>query len=118
MTQFGICNDASLQRIITAIIPNREFPFSLAATAEKRVDLVDASDELGPRFPAGCKPGTVGLRRIGRIVLQRYSEEDFAPACDPAMSIRVCPVVMDERGFPVSMATSTPAPLACPPRGA
>jgi hypothetical protein len=66
----------------------------LAATAEKRIDLVDASDELGPRFPAGRKPGPVGLRRIGRVVLQRYREEDFAPACDPAMSIRVCPVVL------------------------
>ena len=30
------------------------------------------------------KPGTVGSRSIGRIVLQPYREEDFAPACDPA----------------------------------
>ena len=59
----------------------------LAATAEKRVDLVDIPDEACPRFPACRKPGTVESRRIGRFVLQRYREEDFAPACDPAMSI-------------------------------
>jgi hypothetical protein len=73
----------------------------LAATAEKRVDLVDASDELGPRFPADRKPGTVRSRRIGRLVLRRYREEDFAPACDSTVGVRVGAVVMDELGSPV-----------------
>jgi hypothetical protein len=40
----------------------------LAATAKKRVDLVDASDELGPRFPADRKPGTFGSREILQAV--------------------------------------------------
>lgn len=54
----------------------------------------------------GRKLGTAGSRRIGRIVLQRYREEDFAPASDPAMSIRVCAVVMDELGSPFGNAGS------------
>jgi hypothetical protein len=56
----------------------------LAATAEKRIDLVDASDELGPRFPAGRKPGPVGLRRIGRVALRRDLDEDLAPSRGPS----------------------------------
>jgi hypothetical protein len=57
---------------------------------------------------AGRKPGTVGSRRIGRLILRRHREEDFAPACDPAMSIRVGPVVMDELGSPVGDVGSQP----------
>ncbi len=73
----------------------------LAATTEKRIDLVDAADEARPRFPAGRKPGTVGSRRIGWLVLRRDLDEDPAPKCDSAISVRVCPVVTDELGSPV-----------------
>jgi hypothetical protein len=31
-----------------------------------------------PPLPAGRKPGTVGSRRIGRVVLQRYLDEGLA----------------------------------------
>ena len=47
-------------------------------------------------FKAGRKPGTVGLRRITRLVLRRHREEDFALARDPAVGIRVGAVVVDE----------------------
>jgi hypothetical protein len=73
----------------------------LAATAKERIDLVDASDELGPRFPAGRMPGAVGSRRIGRLVLRRDLDEDLALTRDSAMSIRICPVVTDKVGSPV-----------------
>jgi len=53
---------------------------SHAATAEKRIDLVDAADKARPRFPAGRKPGPVGSRRIGQLVLRRDLDEDLAPA--------------------------------------
>jgi hypothetical protein len=56
----------------------------LAATAEKRIDLVDASDELGPRFPAGCKPGTVGSRGVERFVFRRDLDEDLTPSRGPS----------------------------------
>jgi hypothetical protein len=74
---------------------------ALAAMAEKRVDLVDTPDEAGPRFPAGCKPGTVGSRRIGRLVLRWHREEDFAPARDPSVGVRVGAVVVDEMRSPI-----------------
>jgi len=74
---------------------------SLASRAQQRVDLVDTPDEAVPRFPAGCKPGTVGARRIGRLVLGRHREDDFAPARDSAVSVRVGAVVMDEMRSPV-----------------
>lgn len=45
-------------------------------------------------------PGAVGSRRIGRLVLRRDPDEDLAPARDPAVGVRVCPVVMDELGSP------------------
>lgn len=72
----------------------------LAATAEKRIDLVDAADKARPRFPAGRKPGPVGSRRIGRLVLRRDLDEDLAPKCDSAVGVRVGAVVMDEFGSP------------------
>jgi len=65
----------------------------LAATTEKRIDLVDAADEARPRFPAGRKPGTVGSRRIGRLVLRRDLDEGLAPKCDSAVGVRVPSVV-------------------------
>jgi hypothetical protein len=61
----------------------------LAATTEERIDLVDAADEARPRFPAGRKPGPVGSRRIGRLVLRRDLDEDLAPKCDSAVGVRV-----------------------------
>jgi hypothetical protein len=73
----------------------------LAATTEERIDLVDAADKARPRFPAGRKPGTVGSRRIGRLVLRRDLDEDLAPACDSSVGVRVGAVVMDELGSPV-----------------
>jgi len=69
----------------------------LAATTEERIDLVDAADEVRPRFPADRKPGTVGSRRrIVRPVLRRDLDEDLAPACDSSVGVRVGAVVMDE----------------------
>jgi len=74
--------------------PHDAHPF--AATAQKRVDLVDAADEARPRFPAGRKPGTVGSRRIGRLVLRRDLDEDLAPKCDSAVGVRAGTVIVDE----------------------
>ena len=37
----------------------------------------------------------------GRFVHRRDSDEDLAPSRDSAMSIRICPVVMDKVGSPV-----------------
>jgi len=74
---------------------------SLAARAQERVHLVDATNQARPRFPAGRKPGTIGFRRIVRLVLRRNLDESLASVSDSAMSIRVCPVVMDELGSPV-----------------
>jgi hypothetical protein len=65
----------------------------LAATTQEGVDLVDTPDDARPRLPAGCKPGTVRSRRIGRRVLRRDIEESLASVSDTAMSIRVGPVV-------------------------
>lgn len=79
----------------------------LAATAEKRVDLVDAADKLLPLFPAGRKAGTVRSRKIGRFVLQRYREEDFASARDPALSVRVPRSISDLRNRAETLAPRT-----------
>jgi hypothetical protein len=49
----------------------------------------------------GRKPGTVGSRRIGRLVLRRDPDEDLAPTCDSSVGVRVGAVVMDELGSPV-----------------
>jgi hypothetical protein len=67
----------------------------LAATTEKRIDFIDATDQPCPRFPAGRKPGAVGSRRIGRFILRRDLDEDLAPSRDPAVGVRVGAVVMD-----------------------
>jgi hypothetical protein len=72
-----------------------------AATAEKRIDLVDAADEPCPRFPAGRKPGTVGLRGTSRLVPRRNLKEGLAPSRDPKVGVRVDAAVMDEMRSPV-----------------
>ena len=69
----------------------------LATTAEERIDHVDAADEARPRFPAARKPGAVGSRRIGRVVLRRDLDEGLAPKCDSAVGVRVGTVIVDER---------------------
>jgi hypothetical protein len=48
-----------------------------------------------------CKPGTFGSRGVERIIFRRDINETLAPARDPAVGIRVGPVVMDELGSPV-----------------
>jgi len=54
------------------------------------------SSYWGPRSPAGRKPGTVGSRRIGRLVLRRDLDEDLAPKCDSAVGVRAGTVIVDE----------------------
>lgn len=46
----------------------------LAATAEKRIGLVDATDQACSRFPAGRMSGTLGYR-TGRFVFRRSVKE-------------------------------------------
>ena len=52
-------------------------------------------------FKAGRKPGTIGLRRIGRFVLRRHREEDFAPSRDSPVGVRVGAVVVDKMRSPI-----------------
>ena len=59
----------------------------LAASAQKRVYLIDTPDEACPRFPAGRMPDTVRSRWIGRLVLRWDPDEDLAPARDPAVGV-------------------------------
>jgi len=68
---------------------------SLAATAEKRIDLVDAADKARPRFPADRKPGTFGSRGVERFIFRWDINETLAPARDPAVGIRVGGVVIE-----------------------
>ena len=70
----------------------------LAATAQERIDLVYTPDEARPRLPAGCKPGTVGGRRIGRLDLRRDLKEGLAPSRDPAVGVRVSAIFRPRHG--------------------
>ena len=63
----------------------------LAATAEKRVGLVDATDQPCPRFPAGRKPGTFGSWGIGRFVFRRDINEALAQDVQVGMPVQKLP---------------------------
>jgi hypothetical protein len=67
----------------------------LPATAQERIDLVDATDQPCPRFPADRKPGTFRSRGVERFVFRRDLDEDLALTRDSAVGIRVGPVVGD-----------------------
>jgi hypothetical protein len=47
-------------------------------------------------FRRAASQALSGCLKIGRLVLRRHREEDFAPARDPAVGVRVGAVVMDE----------------------